>query len=57
MSKKINKKIKKDVIKEVDVAQVMKDSYLEFAVASYMRMLPSAIDGLKPSQRRILYTM
>lgn len=56
---KINKLTKKreEKISDIDVAQVMKNSYLEFAVASYMRMIPNAIDGLKPSQRRILFTM
>lgn len=60
MSKNKRKELlekREKVTKDVDIAQVMKKSYLEFAVASYMRMIPNAIDGLKPSQRRILFTM
>ena len=60
MSKNKRKELlekREKVAKDVDIAQVMKKSYLEFAVASYMRMIPNAIDGLKPSQRRILFTM
>ena len=57
--KKRNELLKKreEKVVQVDIADVMKNSYMEFAVSSYMRMLPNAIDGLKPSQRRILYTM
>ena len=56
------KKQPKQITKEenydhVEIGDLMKDSYLTFAVPSFLRNIPSAIDGLKPSQRRILYTL
>lgn len=47
----------KDKIKEIELAHLATENYLEYAVASIGRMIPSSIDGLKPVQRRILYTM
>ena len=47
----------KDKIVEVELAHLATENYLEYAVASIGRMIPSSIDGLKPVQRRILYTM
>ena len=45
-------------ITDVDVAQEMQGSFLEYAYSViYSRALPDARDGLKPVQRRILYTM
>ncbi len=45
-------------IVEIDVAEEMKGSYLEYAYSViYSRALPDARDGLKPVQRRILYQM
>src|SRR6476646_8749614 len=45
-------------IVDIDVAEEMRGSYLEYAYSvSYSRALPDARDGLKPVQRRILYTM
>jgi DNA gyrase subunit A len=45
-------------IVDVDVAEEMKGSYLEYAYSViYSRALPDARDGLKPVQRRILYQM
>ncbi len=45
-------------IVEVDVAEEMRGSFLEYAYSViYTRALPDARDGLKPVQRRILYQM
>src|SRR5205807_3899123 len=45
-------------IVDVDVAEEMRGSYLEYAYSViYQRALPDARDGLKPVQRRILYQM
>jgi DNA gyrase subunit A len=45
-------------ILDVDVRDEMRTSYLEYAYSViYSRALPDARDGLKPVQRRILYTM
>ncbi|MCW2946627.1 MAG: hypothetical protein JWR24_3344 [Actinoallomurus sp.] len=43
---------------DVDVSDEMRGSYLEYAYSViYQRALPDARDGLKPVQRRILYSM
>ncbi|MFZ0529273.1 MAG: DNA topoisomerase (ATP-hydrolyzing) [Propionicimonas sp.] len=45
-------------IVDVDVTAEMEASFLEYAYSViYSRALPDARDGLKPVQRRILYTM
>ncbi len=45
-------------ILDTDIKQEMETSYLEYAYSViYSRALPDARDGLKPVQRRILYTM
>ncbi|MEY3568030.1 MAG: hypothetical protein RL587_469 [Actinomycetota bacterium] len=45
-------------IYNVDVADEMRDSFLEYAYSViYSRALPDARDGLKPVQRRILFQM
>ncbi len=45
-------------ILDTDITQEMEASYLEYAYSViYSRALPDARDGLKPVQRRILYTM
>ncbi|MDN5895711.1 MAG: DNA topoisomerase 4 subunit A, partial [Nocardioides sp.] len=45
-------------ILDIDVGDEMRSSYLEYAYSViYSRALPDARDGLKPVQRRILYTM
>ncbi len=45
-------------IEDVDVSTEMQGSFLEYAYSViYSRALPDARDGLKPVQRRILYTM
>ena len=45
-------------IVDIDVGEEMRNSYLEYAYSViYSRAIPDARDGLKPVQRRILYTM
>src|SRR6266498_1476264 len=45
-------------ILDVDVSDEMRTSFLEYAYSViYSRALPDARDGLKPVQRRILYSM
>ena len=45
-------------ILDIDVGEEMRTSFLEYAYSViYSRALPDARDGLKPVQRRILYTM
>ena len=42
----------------VNVTQEMEQSYLDYAMSVIVsRALPDARDGLKPVQRRILYSM
>jgi len=43
---------------DIDVGEEMRTSFLEYAYSViYTRALPDARDGLKPVQRRLLYTM
>jgi len=43
---------------EMDIQRELKDSYLTYAMSTIMdRALPDVRDGLKPSQRRILWAM
>src|SRR3954451_10833883 len=45
-------------ILDIDVVDEMQGSFLEYAYSViYSRALPDARDGLKPVQRRILYSM
>jgi DNA gyrase subunit A len=45
-------------ITDIDVGDEMRGSFLEYAYSViYSRAIPDARDGLKPVQRRILYTM
>ena len=45
-------------ILDVDVSDEMRSSFLEYAYSViYSRALPDARDGLKPVQRRILFSM
>jgi len=45
-------------IRDLFIVNEMKDSYLNYAMSVIVsRALPDARDGLKPSQRRILYAM
>jgi len=46
------------LIKQVNIDQEMRESYLSYAMSVIVsRALPDARDGLKPVQRRILYAM
>jgi len=58
--KKENKKsnLKQESIKTREITQEMRDSYIDYAMSVIVsRALPDVRDGLKPVQRRILYTM
>ena len=45
-------------VQDTDISAEMESSYLEYAYSViYARALPDARDGLKPVQRRILYSM
>ena len=47
-----------DQIKEVDLKKTMEESYIDYAMSVIAsRALPDVRDGLKPVQRRILYSM
>jgi len=51
------KKLEKGVI-ETEISDEMKKAYIDYAMSVIVaRALPSAEDGLKPVQRRILYAM
>lgn len=58
MAVKKNVGINVSKIIDTDVADEMRDSFLEYAYSViYSRALPDARDGLKPVQRRILFQM
>ncbi|MCR5213107.1 MAG: DNA gyrase subunit A [Eubacterium sp.] len=47
-----------DDVKEVDLKKTMENSYIDYAMSVIAsRALPDVRDGLKPVQRRILYSM
>ncbi|MFP5415764.1 MAG: DNA topoisomerase (ATP-hydrolyzing) subunit A [Actinomycetes bacterium] len=47
-----------ETITDIDVTEEMETSFLEYAYSViYARAIPDARDGLKPVQRRILYSM
>ena len=47
-----------DKIEEVDLKQTMDESYVDYAMSVIVsRAIPDVRDGLKPVQRRILYSM
>ena len=47
-----------DKIHEVDLKKTMEESYIDYAMSVIVsRALPDVRDGLKPVQRRILYSM
>ena len=47
-----------DKVQEVDLQKKMEESYIEYAMSVIAsRALPDVRDGLKPVQRRILYSM
>jgi DNA gyrase, A subunit len=59
MAKKKTKQRKKKIgdILDVDIVDVLKTSMVPYIDESNYRMLPSVIDGLKPTQRKILFSM
>jgi len=62
MVKKTGKKTKKIVIahdiQENELAEIMSDKYLSYALSTIMsRSLPDVRDGLKPVHRRVLFAM
>lgn len=47
-----------DKVHEVDLKKTMEDSYIDYAMSVIAaRALPDVRDGLKPVQRRVLYSM
>ena len=47
-----------DDVKEVDLKKTMENSYIDYAMSVIAsRALPDVRDGLKPVQRRILFSM
>ena len=47
-----------DKIEEVDLKKIMEESYIDYAMSVIAaRALPDVRDGLKPVQRRVLYSM
>ena len=47
-----------DKVHEVDLEKTMKESYIDYAMSVIAsRALPDVRDGLKPVQRRVLYSM
>ena len=52
------KTIDRDRIEEVDLKKTMETSYIDYAMSVIAaRALPDVRDGLKPVQRRVLYSM
>ena len=47
-----------DKVHDVDLKQTMEQSYIDYAMSVISaRALPDARDGLKPVQRRVLFSM
>ena len=47
-----------DKVKQVDLKKTMETSYIDYAMSVIAsRALPDVRDGLKPVQRRVLYSM
>ena len=47
-----------DKVHDVDLQKTMEDSYIDYAMSVIAsRALPDVRDGLKPVQRRILFSM
>ncbi|MCI8402052.1 MAG: DNA gyrase subunit A [Lachnospiraceae bacterium] len=47
-----------DQVKDIDLKETMEDSYIDYAMSVIAaRALPDVRDGLKPVQRRVLYSM
>ena len=45
-----------DTIKEVNVSDMINKELIHFSVYDNIRSIPSVVDGLKPSQRKVLYS-
>ena len=53
-----NQNLERERIKVREITEEMKESYIDYAMSVIIsRALPDVRDGLKPVQRRILYTM
>ena len=49
---------RQETVKNAEISAIMKESYIDYAMSVIVaRALPDVRDGLKPAQRRILYTM
>ena len=47
-----------DKVKQVDLKKTMENSYIDYAMSVIAsRALPDVRDGLKPVQRRVLYSI
>lgn len=47
-----------DKVQEIDLKKTMEQSYIDYAMSVIsQRALPDVRDGLKPVQRRVLYSM
>jgi len=58
MNQKNKKNLKDQKIVEREITEEMRDSYMEYAMSVIIsRALPDVRDGLKPVQRRTLYSM
>ena len=58
LSDDVFEKVTIDKIKEVDLQKTMESDYIDYAMSVIAsRALPDVRDGLKPVQRRILYSM
>lgn len=44
-------------IKEVDIVDIITKDQIKYTFSNINRNIPSVIDGLKPTQRKIIYTM
>ncbi|MBR0092735.1 MAG: DNA gyrase subunit A [Lachnospiraceae bacterium] len=58
MEDQFEKTVDRDRIEEVDLKKTMETSYIDYAMSVIAaRALPDVRDGLKPVQRRVLYSM
>lgn len=57
-NEQIEQEPQKEQVKLVEISSMMRESYIDYAMSVIVaRALPDVRDGLKPAQRRILYTM
>jgi len=58
MKEEKEKKEKAESVQPIDIAEELRESYLDYAMSIIIsRALPDVRDGLKPVQRRILWSM